>query len=251
MSVTIKSNREIELMREAGNVLAIVHDEIEKIIEPGITTAHIDEVAASIIRKYGCTPSFLNYKGYPASTCISVNEMVVHGIPSKKQKLMEGDIVSVDIGVLYNGYHSDAARTWPVGEISPEVAKLVQVTKESIFEGLEFAREGYRIGDISGAIQDYVESYGYSVVRELCGHGVGMEIHEDPQIPNFRTDKRGIRLKKGMTIAIEPMINLGGREVVTLEDGWGVVAIDKLPSSHYENTVLITDSEPEILSKRK
>jgi len=248
MSVTIKSNREIELMREAGRILAIVHEELEKAVKPGITTKEIDRLGEEIIRSYGCIPSFLNYNGYPASICVSVNDEVVHGIPSKKRILREGDIVSLDAGVIYKGYHSDAARTHAVGEISKEAQKLIDVTRESFFEGIKFAKAGNHLFDISKAIQDYVESNGFSVVRDLVGHGIGSALHEDPQIPNFRQRGRGPKLVPGMTLAIEPMVNIGAYDVWWLEDDWTVVTQDESLSAHYENTILITEGEPEILS---
>ena len=251
MSVTIKSNREIELMREAGRILAIVHDELEKAIKPGITTKQIDKLGEEIIRSYGCIPSFLNYNGYPASVCVSVNDEVVHGIPNKKRILREGDIVSLDAGVIYKGYHSDAARTHAVGQISKEAQKLIDVTRESFYEGIKYAKAGNHLYDISKAIQNYVESHGFSVVRDLVGHGIGKELHEEPQVPNFKQKGRGLRLQKGMTLAIEPMVNMGAYEVWWLEDDWTVVTQDESLSAHYENTVLITDGEPEILSLMK
>ena len=251
MSVTIKSNREIELMREAGRILAIVHDELEKAIKPGITTKQIDKLGEEIIRSYGCIPSFLNYNGYPASICVSVNDEVVHGIPNKKRILREGDIVSLDAGVIYKGYHSDAARTHAVGQISNEAQKLIDVTRESFYEGIKYAKAGNHLYDISKAIQNYVESHGFSVVRDLVGHGIGKELHEEPQVPNFKQKGRGLRLQKGMTLAIEPMVNMGAYDVWWLEDDWTVVTQDESLSAHYENTVLITDGEPEILSLMK
>ena len=251
MSVTIKSNREIELMREAGKILAIVHDELEKAIKPGITTKQIDKLGEEIIRSYGCIPSFLNYNGYPASICVSVNDEVVHGIPNKKRILREGDIVSLDAGVIYKGYHSDAARTHAVGQISKEAQKLIDVTRESFYEGIKYAKAGNHLYDISKAIQNYVESHGFSVVRDLVGHGIGKELHEEPQVPNFKQKGRGLRLQKGMTLAIEPMVNMGAYDVWWLEDDWTVVTQDESLSAHYENTVLITDGEPEILSLMK
>ena len=250
MSVSIKSERDIEHMKEAGRILAIVHEEMEKIIRPGISTHDINKRGEEVIRSYGCIPSFLNYQGYPASICVSVNDEVVHGIPSKKRILQEGDIVSLDAGVLYKGYHSDAARTHAVGEISADAKKLIEVTKQSFFEGIRFAKEGYHINDISTAIQEYAESFGYSVVRELVGHGVGKELHEEPQIPNSRTKRRGMRLQAGMTLAIEPMINMGKAGVYWLDDEWTVVTQDHSYSAHYENTILITKGEPEILSAK-
>ena len=248
MAVTIKSAREIELMKEAGRILAIVHDELEKFIRPGISTLDIDKKGEEIIRSFGCIPSFLNYNGYPASICVSVNDEVVHGIPNKHHIIKEGDIVSLDAGVIYKGYHSDAARTYGVGEISPEAAKLIEVTKQSFFEGIKMAKAGNHLYDISNAIDDYVSQFGYGIVKDLVGHGIGTELHEDPQIPNFRQKRKGLVLQPGMTLAIEPMINLGTWEVEFLDDDWTVVTRDGLPSAHYENTILITDGEPEILT---
>lgn len=250
MSVTIKSKHEIELMREAGKILAEVHDEMAKIIRPGISTMDINRKGEEVIRSYGCIPSFLNYNGYPASICISVNEEVVHGIPNKKRILQEGDIVSLDAGVIYQGYHSDAARTHAVGEISEENKRLIEITKQSFFEGIKYAKAGNHLYEISKAIQDFVESNGYSVVRDLVGHGVGKNLHEEPQIPNFKPIGRGMKLREGMTLAIEPMVNAGDYEVWVLEDDWTVVAQDGMNSAHYENTILITDGEPELLSYR-
>ena len=248
MAVSIKSEREIELMRESGRILSIVHTELAKMIKPGISTLDIDKRCYEVIRDFGCIPSFLNYQGYPASVCVSVNDEVVHGIPNKNRILKDGDLVSLDAGVIYKGYHSDAARTVAVGEVSAEWKRLMDVTKQSFFEGIKYAKPGYRIGDISGAIQDYAESFGYSLVRELVGHGVGRELHEDPQGPNFRTKRKGIRLEPGMTLAIEPMVNMGHYDVNWLDDGWTVVTADGSPSAHYENTILITDGEPELLT---
>lgn len=249
MAVTIKSEREIALMRDAGKILAEVHEKLAEIIEPGITTMEIDRKGEEMIRHAGCIPSFKNYEGYPASICVSVNDEVVHGIPNKKHRLFEGDIVSLDAGVIYKGYQSDAARTHAVGTIDAEARRLIDVTKESFFKGIEFARAGNHLYDISAAIQKYAESNGFSVVRDLVGHGIGKDLHEDPQIPNFKPKiGRGIRLSAGMTLAIEPMINAGTYEVWILEDDWTVVTRDGEKSAHYENTVLITDGEPEILS---
>ena len=219
MSVSVKSQREIELMREAGRILAIVHEELAKIIEPGITTKHIDQVGYDIIKSYGCEPSFLNYEGYPASICVSVNDEVVHGIPDRKHVLHEGDIVSLDAGVIYKGYHSDAARTHGVGEISKEAQQLIDVTRRSFFEGIKKAVNGGHLFEISNAIADYVEPYGYGIVRELVGHGVGSNLHEDPQVPNFRQPHRGMKLVSGMTLAVEPMINIGTENVKWMDDG--------------------------------
>ena len=248
MSVTIKSEHEIELMREAGRLLAIMHEELQKEIKPGMSTWDINHMADTIIRDFGCVPNFLNYNGYPATICTSVNDEVVHGIPSKKRILQDGDIISLDCGLIYKGYHSDAARTWGVGEISKEAQRLIDVTKQSFFEGIKFAKEGNHLYEISKAIQDYAEGFGYSIVRDLVGHGIGTHLHEDPQIPNFRQRRRGIKLVPGMTLAIEPMINAGTWEVSWLDDDWTVVTDDGSLSAHYENTVLITDGEPEILT---
>ncbi|MFV0342640.1 MAG: type I methionyl aminopeptidase [Anaerocolumna sp.] len=248
MSVTIKSEREIEIMREAGRILSAVHDELEKIIRPGISTLDIDKKARELIKSYGCIPSFLNYNGYPAAVCVSVNDQVVHGIPTKKRILLDGDIVSLDAGVIYKGYHSDAARTHAVGEISDNAIKLIEVTKQSFFEGIKYAKAGNHLNDISSAIQDYVESNGFTVVRDLVGHGIGTKLHEEPQIPNFRSKRRGILLKPGMTLAIEPMVNVGRPDVLWEDDEWTVVTEDGTLSAHYENTILITEGLPEILS---
>ncbi len=248
MAVTIKSEREIELMRQAGKILAQVHEEMGQIIRPGISTWEINEYGERLIRKFDCIPSFLNYHGYPASVCVSVNEEVVHGIPSKDRILQEGDIVSLDAGVIYKGYHSDAARTHLVGEVDIKVKKLVEETKNCFFEGIRMARAGNYLYDISNAIDDYISRFGYGIVRDLVGHGIGTNLHEDPQVPNFRQRRKGIRLQAGMTLAIEPMINMGRADVEWLADNWTVVAEDGLPSAHYENTILITDGEPEILT---
>lgn len=249
MAVTIKSEREIQLMRDAGKILGEVHNRLGEIIAPGITTMDIDRKGEELIRKAGCIPSFKGYEGYPASICVSINDEVVHGIPDKKHRLFEGDIVSLDAGVIYKGYQSDAARTHAVGKISPEDQKLIEVTRESFFEGIKFAKAGRHLYEISAAIQKYAEGHGCSVVRDLVGHGIGKELHEDPQVPNYKPKLgRGIKLSKGMTLAIEPMINAGDYEVWVLEDDWTVVTRDGKKSAHYENTVLITDGEPEILS---
>ncbi|MBR4139114.1 MAG: type I methionyl aminopeptidase [Lachnospiraceae bacterium] len=251
MSVTIKSAREIELMREAGRLLAEVHEELAAFIKPGISTKDIDKLGEKLIREKGCIPNFLNYHGYPASVCVSVNDEVVHGIPNKHRILQDGDIVSLDAGLIYKGYHSDAARTHAVGNISKEAQQLIDVTRQSFFEGMKYAKAGNRLHDISNAIAAYAESFGYGVVRDLVGHGIGTELHEDPQIPNFKQARRGIKLVPGMTLAIEPMINAGTWEVCWLDDEWTVVSEDGSLSAHYENTVLITDGEPEILTLKK
>lgn len=248
MAVTIKSEREIELMRKAGRILCKTHQELKKIIKPGISTMEIDRIGEEIIRSYDATPSFKNYEGYPASICVSVNDEVVHGIPNPKHILREGDIVSLDAGVLYKGYHSDSARTHAVGEISDELRNLMAVTKQSFFEGIRYAKAGCHIKDIGKAIQKYVEANGCSVVRDLVGHGIGSHLHEAPEVPNFSTLKRGIKLQPGMTIAVEPMVNLGTPDVWWMEDDWTVVTADGKASAHYENTILITAGEPELLS---
>ena len=251
MAVTIKSPREIELMRKAGEILAATHEELKNAIHPGMSTLDIDRLGEKIIRGYGCIPSFKNYNGYPASICVSVNDEVVHGIPNRHRILKEGDIVSLDAGVIYKGYHSDAARTWAVGEITPEAQKLIDVTRQSFFEGIKFAKAGYHLNDISTAIQSYAESFGYGVGRDLVGPGFGTHLHEDPEVPNFAMKRKGILLRPGMTLAIEPMINMGTPEVLWMDDEWTVVTEDHSLSAHYENTVLITEGEPEILSLRR
>lgn len=248
MSVSIKSAREIELMRAAGKILEKVHDNLGKALRPGMSTLEIDRLGEEIIRSYGCIPSFKNYNGYPASVCVSVNNEVVHGIPSKMHLLREGDIVSLDIGVIYKGYHSDAARTHGIGEISEDAALLIERTRQSFFEGIKYAKEGHHLHEISNAIAAYAESFGYGVVRDLVGHGIGTHLHEDPQIPNFTQKSRGVRLRAGMTLAIEPMINAGRFDVEWQNDNWTVVTQDGSLSAHYENTVLITSGEPEILT---
>jgi methionyl aminopeptidase len=248
MAVTIKSSREIEAMRMAGKILAETHEVMAKAVRPGISTWEIDKIGEDFIRSKGCIPSFLNYNGFPASICISVNEEVVHGIPSKHKILRDGDIVSLDAGVIYKGYHSDSARTIPVGKVSEDVLLLIERTKQSFFEGIQMAKSGAHLFEISGAIDDYISQFGYGIVRELVGHGIGAHLHEDPQIPNFRQRRRGLRLQPGMTLAVEPMINMGRADVEWLDDDWTVVAEDGSFSAHYENTILITDGEPEILS---
>lgn len=248
MAVTIKSEREIELMRESCRLLTIVHKEMEEAIRPGMSTMDIDMIGEKTIRQLGCIPNFKNYHGYPASVCVSVNDEVVHGIPNKKHILKEGDIVSLDAGLIYKGYHSDAARTHAVGEISPQAKKLIEVTKQSFFEGIKMAKDGNYLHDISNAIDAFVKPYGYGIVRDLVGHGIGTQLHEDPQIPNFAQKRRGMKLRAGMTLAIEPMINIGRPDVAWMDDDWTVVSADGSLSAHYENTILITDGEPEILT---
>lgn len=248
MSVSVKSPSEIEKMRKAGHLLEQVHNELAQIIRPGISTWEIDKTGEKIIRSMGCIPNFLNYNGFPASFCTSINDEVVHGIPSKERILQEGDIISLDAGLIYQGYHSDAARTYGVGEISAEAQRLIEITRQSFFEGLKYAKAGHHLHEISNAIGDYCENLGYGIVRDLVGHGIGTSLHEDPQIPNFRQKRRGLRLQPGMTLAIEPMINIGRADVCWMDDDWTVVTEDGSLSAHYENTVLITDGEPELLT---
>ena len=248
MAVTIKSEREIELMRISCKLLEEVHDELGKMIRPGISTWDINKAGEELIRERGGIPNFLNYNGYPASICTSVNDEVVHGIPKKNRILEEGDIISLDAGLIYKGYHSDAARTYGVGKISAECQQLIDVTRQAFFEGIKMAKAGNHLHDISNRIDDFIKPYGYGIVRDLVGHGIGTSLHEDPQIPNFRQLRRGIKLQPGMTLAIEPMINMGTWEVEWLDDDWTVVSEDGLPSAHYENTILITEGEPEILT---
>ncbi|MDO5391614.1 MAG: type I methionyl aminopeptidase [Eubacteriales bacterium] len=251
MSVSVKSPKEIEKMRKAGHLLEQVHNELAKMIRPGVSTWEIDHEGEKIIRELGCIPNFLNYNGFPASFCTSINDEVVHGIPSKERVLQEGDIISLDAGLIYEGYHSDAARTYGVGEISKEAQQLIDVTRQSFFEGIKYAKAGHHLHEISAAIGAYAEKFGYGVVRDLVGHGIGTSLHEDPQIPNFAQKRRGIRLQPGMTLAIEPMINMGRADVCWLDDDWTVVTEDGMLSAHYENTVLITEGEPELLTLTK
>lgn len=248
MAVIIKSPREIELIRKSCEVIAKVHQELGKELKAGISTLDVDRLAEEMIRSYGCTPNFKNYEGFPATVCVSINEEVVHGIPRADRIIQDGDIVSLDMGCIYKGYHSDAARTHCIGEVPENVRLLVERTRQSFFEGVKYARAGNHLHQISNAIGDYCESFGYGVVRDLVGHGVGCELHEDPQIPNFRQKSRGIRLRPGMVLAIEPMVNLGTWEVEWTSDNWTVVTRDGLPSAHYENSILITDKDPEILT---
>lgn len=246
--VTVKSAKEIELMRQSCHLLAKVHDELGYAIKPGMSTMDIDVLGDTLIRKMGGIPNFKGYGGYPASICTSVNNEVVHGIPNKHRILEEGDIVSLDAGLIYQGFHSDAARTYGVGKISAEAQKLIDVTKQSFFEGIKYARAGAHLHDISNAIDAYVSQFGYGIVEDLVGHGIGRKLHEDPEIPNYAQRRRGVKLRAGMTLAIEPMINAGTWEVDWLDDGWTVVTADGSLSAHYENTVLITDGEPEVLT---
>ncbi len=245
--IYVKSSGEIELMRQAGKITAAARALAGEMVKPGVTTREIDKAVYDFITGQGAKPSFLNYSGYPGSACLSVNDEVIHGIPGKR-KLKEGDIVSVDVGAYINGFHGDCAATYICGDTTDEAKKLIEVTKQSFFEGIKFARVGYRISDISHAVQAYVEERGFSVVREYVGHGVGAKLHEEPEIPNYGKPGHGPRLVKGMTLAIEPMVNAGGAAIRVLSDGWTVVTLDGKKSAHYENTVLITDGEPEILT---
>ena len=247
MMISIKSPREICLMREAGRITAGARTTARQMIRPGVTTEEIDRAVYKYITGCGAKPTFLHYNGFPGSACVSVNDELIHGIPGKR-RLKEGDIVSVDVGATYQGYVGDCAGTFAVGKIDESAEQLIAVTRQSFFEGLRFARSGYRISDISSAIQDYIESHGYSVVREYVGHGVGEKLHEPPEVPNFGRPGHGPRLVPGMTLAIEPMVNMGSAAVRVLDNDWTVVTQDGSLSAHYENTILITDGEPEILT---
>lgn len=247
MPITIKNHSEIIKMRAVCRVVADTLDFIKQNISVGVTTSYIDKIAEEFIRSRNAIPSSKNYHGFPASICVSVNEQVIHGIPGKR-KLLDGDIVSVDLTALLDGYNGDAARTFIVGSTSRENQKLVDVTKQSFFEGIKFAKAGHHLFEISAAIQDFVEANGFSVVKDYVGHGIGTQMHEAPEVPNYRQNKRGPKLVSGMTLAIEPMVNAGGDKVILLDDGWTVVTADNSYAAHYENTVLITDGEPEILT---
>ncbi|NLK72042.1 MAG: type I methionyl aminopeptidase [Clostridiales bacterium] len=245
--IVIKSDHEIKIMREAGKVTAQVLEKLGNALKPGITTLELDKIAEEEIIRQNMFPAFKGYNGFPASICVSINEQVVHGIPSERM-IREGDIVSIDVGVRYQGYHGDAARTFSVGAVTDEAKKLIQVTEKSFFEGLKYCKKEFRLSDISNAIQNYVESEGFSIVKDFVGHGIGRDMHEDPQIPNYGKPGRGPRLAEGMVFAIEPMVNAGTDQVTVLLDNWTVVTDDAKLSAHYENTVLITDGEPEILT---
>lgn len=247
--VTIKSENEIALMKKAGEILAGALELIEKNIKPGTTTKQLDKLAENYIKKHKAQPSFKGYSGYPASICASVNEEVVHGIPGNR-RLNEGDIIGIDIGVCFAGYHADAARTYGVGKISDQAKRLIDVTKESFFRGIEKAKEGARLGDISSAIQTFVEENGYSVVRELVGHGIGSSLHEQPDVPNYGSLGKGLRLQEGMTLAIEPMVNIGTYKINILDDDWTCVTADGELSAHYENTIVVTKDGCEIITMR-
>ena len=254
--VTIKSKKEIELMKEACKVVAKVYDELEKLIKPGMSTWELDQIAEKIMRDNGAIPAEKGYdigiKGvppYPAATCISVNDEVIHGIPSKRVILKEGDIISIDLVAYKDGFNGDCARTYAVGKIDKEAQKLIEVTKQAFFEGIKFAKKGNRIGDVSHAIGQFVEKNGFNVVKEFQGHGIGRQMHEDPGIPNYGREGRGVRLEPGMTLAIEPMVMVGSDEILELDDGWTIITEDGSRAAHYENTILITENEPEILTK--
>ncbi|ENQ3080698.1 type I methionyl aminopeptidase [Bacillus sp. WLY-B-L8] len=245
--IICKTPREIEIMREAGKIVALTHQELKKHIAPGITTKELDQIAEKTILKYGAMPSFKGYNGFPGSICASVNEELVHGIPGKR-KLQEGDIISIDIGAKYNGYHGDSAWTYPVGNISESVQKLLDVTEKSLYLGLEHAKPGERLSNISHAVQTYVEDSGFSIVREYVGHGIGQDLHEDPQIPHYGPPNQGPRLKPGMVICVEPMVNQGRRYVKTLSDDWTVVTVDGKWCAHFEHTIALTEAGYEILT---
>ena len=245
--ISIKSPREIEAMRRAGRLTAQARALAGSMIRPGVTTHEIDTAVRRFIESHGAKPSFLGYGGFPGSACISVNEEVIHGIPGPR-KLKEGDIVSVDVGAFIGGFHGDCAGTYPCGQVSDEALRLIRVTQQSFFEGIKYAREGYRLSDISAAVQAYVEANGFSVVREYVGHGIGHQMHEAPEVPNYGKPGHGPRLLRGMTIAVEPMVNAGTAAIRQMPDGWTVRTADGKNAAHYENTVLITDGEPELLT---
>ncbi|HHT7143227.1 type I methionyl aminopeptidase [Bacillus anthracis] len=245
--IICKTPREIEIMREAGRIVALTHQELKQHITPGITTKELDQIAEKTIQKYGATPSFKGYNGFPGSICASVNEELVHGIPGKR-KLKEGDIISIDIGAKYNGYHGDSAWTYPVGNISESVQKLLDVTEKSLYLGLEQVKPGERLSNISHAVQNHAEENGFSIVREYVGHGIGQDLHEDPQIPHYGPPNRGPRLKPGMVICVEPMVNQGRRYVKTLSDDWTVVTVDGKWCAHFEHTIALTEAGYEILT---
>jgi methionyl aminopeptidase len=247
-AITLKSKREIDIMRDSGKILRDAHLLLGEKIKEGMSTLDIDKIAFDFITKNHAKPSFLGYNGFKGTACVSVNEELLHGIPRADKIIKNGDIVKIDLGVLLNGFHTDAARTHAVGEVKPEYLTLIERTRESFFKGIEFADEKHRLGDICHAVGAYIESFGYGVVRAYIGHGVGAHLHEPPDIPNYGTPGRGVRLKAGMTLAIEPMVNLGTYEVEVLKDGWTVVTKDGKQCAHYENTVLITDNGPEILT---
>lgn len=246
--ITIKSAKQVEKMRASAKITKEALELLEKHIKPGVTTAQLDKLAHDFIISKGARPNFLHYSGFPGSICASINDEVVHGIPSKKAVLKKGDIISIDMGAVLDGWHSDAARTFAVGQISEEAQRLIDVTRESFFEGIKYLKHGAKLGDVSSAIQKYVEDRGFSVVRDLVGHGIGQNLHEDPSVPNFGKAGHGVKLAQGMTLAIEPMVNAGTYHVAVLDDDWTVVTEDGNLSAHYENTVLITKDGCEILT---
>lgn len=248
MSIYVKNQAQIEKMRVAGRIVAETHELLTEKIEIGMSTYELDQIAENYIRSQKAIPSFKNYNGFPAATCISINEQVVHGIPSKQRIIKDGDVVSVDIGAYIDGYHGDAARTHGMGNISAEAAQLIEVTKESFFKGAECIKEGVHLFEISNRIHDYVDQFGYSVVRDMVGHGIGRNLHEDPQIPNYRQKRRGPQLKAGMVIAVEPMVNIGSYMIRILADDWTAVTVDNSLSAHYENTILVTKQGCEFLT---
>ncbi len=245
--ISIKSKREIDIMREAAEKLRNVFFELKELVRPGVKALEIDQKAEKVIRAQGARPAFKGYRGYPGTVCISINEEVVHGIPSNR-KIREGDIVSLDMGLVWKDFYSDSARTWPVGQVNESILKLIEVTKNSLYAGMDQMKTGNRIGDISAAVQKCVESNGFSVVRDFVGHGIGRALHEDPQVPNFGAAGKGPKLEPGMVLAIEPMVNAGGWEVDVMQDGWTVVTRDRKLSAHYEDTIVITENEPENLT---
>lgn len=247
MAITIKTEEQIEKMRAAGQILNELDEILREHIKPGVTTLELDKIADDFVRKHNAVPSFKGYGGYPGSICTSVNEEIVHGIPSKR-RLKEGDIISIDMGSILDGFNGDCARTYGVGEISEEDKKLIEVTKQSFFEGIKYAKAGNHLHDISAAIQDYVDGFGFGIVRDYVGHGIGRHMHEDPAIPNYRQKNRGPKLVKGMCLAVEPMITAGTYELRVLKDGWTAVTLDGRNAAHYENTICVTDGEPEILT---
>ncbi len=248
--IQYKSSEEIDIIRQSAEILSRAHAEVAKLVKPGVSTEELDKVAEDFINDHGGSPSFKGYNGFPGSLCISINEQVVHGIPGDTI-LKDGDIVSIDCGVFYKGFHSDAAYTYPVGTVDEETKKLLRVTKESLYLGIENAKSGNRIGDIGFAIQQYVEDFGFSVVRELVGHGIGKTLHESPEVPNYGKRGRGTKLKTGLILAIEPMVNMGGRSIVQEADGWTIRTRDHQPSAHFEHTVAVMNGTPEILTTHK
>ncbi len=247
MAILIKNDTALQKMREVNKIVALCHEEVAKYIKPGITTKELDLIAEDFIRTKGAVPNFLNYNGYPASACISVNEVIIHGIPDGRI-LTEGDLVSIDLGAVMNGFHGDAARSYGVGKVDPEVQRLMDVTKQSFFEGLKYAKAGNRLVEVQGAIEDCVIGANFGLLRDFVGHGIGKSLHEAPEIPNFRTGRPGPKLEKGMTLAVEPMVTMGTEDYYILDDEWTVVTADGKYSAHYENTFAITDGEPEILT---